>query len=155
MNRATPPWDRLADLAAKRRDAEAQRLSAAVRVRDEAERRLAMLVSYRADYEARLSAASRGGIDLEALRNYQAFLAQLERAIRQQEDQLAIAERGVQGVREQWDAERVRVESFQTLDSRHGVTLARAEDRRAQKLTDEWAARASNTAPRVDNNNDH
>jgi len=76
VTRATPPWDRLKDLAAKRRDAEAQRLSAAVRTRDDAEKRLAMLVSYRADYHDRLSTASRGGIDLEALRNYQAFLAQ-------------------------------------------------------------------------------
>ena len=59
MTRATPPWDRLKELAAKRRDAEAQRLSAAVRTRDEAERRLAMLTSYRADYQARLSASSR------------------------------------------------------------------------------------------------
>ena len=154
MTRATPPWDRLKDLAAKRRDAEAQRLSAAVRARDEAETRLAMLVSYRADYHDRLSAASRGGIDREALRNYQAFLAQLERAIRQQEDVLALAERSVQGVREQWDAERVRVESFQALDERHVATRARAEDRQAQKLTDEWAARASTLTVRTDNN-DH
>ena len=141
MTRATPPWDRLKDLAAKRRDAEAQRLSAAVRTRDDAEKRLAMLVSYRADYHDRLSTASRGGIDLEALRNYQAFLAQLERAIRQQEDVLAAAERSVRGVREQWDAERVRVESFQALDTRHLNGVARAEQRRAQKLTDEWSAR--------------
>ena len=154
MTRPTPPWERLKDLAAKRRDAEAQRLSAAVRARDEAERRLGMLVSYRADYHERLSAASRGGIDLEALRNYQAFLAQLERAIRQQEDQLAAAERSVQGVREQWAAERVRVESFQALDDRHVASRARAEDRHAQKLTDEWAARASAQATRADNN-DH
>ena len=154
MTRATPPWDRLKDLAAKRRDAEAQRLSAAVRTRDEAERRLAMLTSYRADYQARLSASSRGGIDLEALRNYQAFLAQLERAIRQQEELLAAAQRSVQGVREQWQAERVRVESFQALDERHVATRARAEDRHAQKLTDEWAARATAQATRTDNN-DH
>jgi len=154
VTRATPPWDRLKDLAAKRRDAEAQRLSAAVRTRDDAQKRLAMLVSYRADYHDRLSAASRGGIDLEALRNYQAFLAQLERAIRQQEDVLAAAERSVQGVREQWDAERVRVESFQALDERHVATRARAEDRHAQKLTDEWAARASTLTVRTDNN-DH
>jgi flagellar FliJ protein len=136
-----PPWDRLKDLAAQRRDAQAQRLGALTRERDEQQRRLEMLLSYRSDYQARLTQASSKGIDLEVLRNYQSFLAQLERAIAQQSELVAQAERNVGGARQQWTSERARVESFQTLDERHTAKVARDEKRRAQKLTDEWSAR--------------
>ena len=136
-----PPWDRLKDIAAKRRDAQAQRLGALTRERDEAAKRLEMLVGYRADYEARLANASRGGIDPTELRNYQAFLAQLTRAIAQQTDIVGAAEGSVRGAKTQWTSEHQRVESFQALDVRHATGVAREEQRRAQKLTDEWSAR--------------
>jgi flagellar FliJ protein len=137
----TPPWERLKELAEKKRDAQAQRLAALTRERDEAQQRLAMLVTYRTEYQARLAEASSQGIDLTRLRNYQAFLAQLERAIAQQTDLLAQAERGVAGAKAQWTSERQRVESFNALDERHHTSVARDEQRRAQKLTDEWASR--------------
>jgi flagellar FliJ protein len=136
-----PPWDRLKDLAAQRRDAHAQRLAALTRDRDEARQRLEMLLSYRTDYQTRLSQASSKGIDLEVLRNYQSFLSQLERAIAQQSDLVAQAERKVQGARQEWTSERQRVESFQALDERHSASVAKDERRRAQKLTDEWSSR--------------
>ena len=136
-----PPWDRLKDIAAKRRDAQAQRLGALTRERDEAARRLEMLLGYRADYEARLANASRGGIDPTELRNYQAFLAQLTRAIAQQSEIVGAADRSVHGAKAQWTSEHQRVESFQALDERHATGVAREEQRRAQKLTDEWSSR--------------
>jgi flagellar FliJ protein len=137
----TPPWDRLKELAEKKRDAHAQRLGALTRERDEAKQRLAMLVTYRSEYQSRLAEASTQGIDLTRLRNYQAFLAQLERAIAQQADIVAQAERSVDGAKAQWTSERQRVESFNALDERHGNGVARSEQRRAQKLADEWATR--------------
>ena len=140
MNR-TPPWERLKEAAEKRRDAHAQHLSAATRERDEARKRLEMLIAYRTDYQTRLSQASSQGIDLHALRNYQSFLAQLERAIAQQTELVGQAEHRVHGATAPWSSERARVDSFQALDERHVEGVARKEARRAQKLTDEWAAR--------------
>ena len=142
MTTRTPPWERLKDVAAKRRDAHAQRLATLTRERDDAARRLEMLVGYRADYEARLVQAARTGIDPSGLRNYQAFLAQLERAIGQQTEILGAAEQSVNGAKAQWTSEHQRVESFQVLDERHLTGIARDEQRRAQKLTDEWSARS-------------
>lgn len=150
----TPHWDRLRELAQKKRDAYAQRLGALTRERDEAQKRLDMLVAYRTDYQTRLANASSQGIDLTRLRNYQAFLAQLERAIAQQAELVAQAARNVDGAKAQWTTERTRVESYQTLDDRHDATLARAEQRRAQKLSDEWAAR-SGGARTITPDNDH
>jgi flagellar FliJ protein len=139
----SPPWNRLKEVAGRRCDEQARRLADAKLARDEAQRRLDMLVGYRGEYEARLARAGSQGIDREALRNYQAFLAQLERAIAQQADLVAGAERSVQGARAQWQSERTRVESFEVLGERHGVAVARDEARRSQKDTDEWAARAA------------
>lgn len=140
MSRA-PAWDRLRELAEKKRDAHAQRLGAATRERDEAQTRLDMLVSYRTEYQSRLADASSRGIELARLRNYQSFLAQLERAIAQQTELVAQAARSVECARAQWSTERTRVESFQALDQRHNTRVVREEQRRAQKLTDEWANR--------------
>jgi flagellar FliJ protein len=137
-----PPWDRLKEVASRRCDTHARHLAEAVHARDEAQKRLAMLQGYRADYEQRLAEAGTRGIDREALRNYQAFLAQLERAIAQQAELVAGAERNVDGARARWQSERVRVESFEVLGERHGASVARHEARRVQKQTDEWAARA-------------
>ena len=142
-----PPWDRLKDVAAKRRDAQAQRLGTLTRERDEAARRLELLLGYRADYQARLANASRTGIDPGQLRNYQAFLAQLERAIAQQTELVGAAERSVHGAKAQWTSEHQRVESFQALDDRHTSGIARSDQRRAQKLTDEWSSRNGALAP--------
>jgi flagellar FliJ protein len=147
MTRKQPPWDRLKELAAQRRDAHAQRLCALSRDRDEAQQRLEMLVSYRTDYQSRLTQSSSQGIDLTVLRNYQSFLSQLERAIAQQSDIVAQAERNVQSARSQWSVEHQRVESFQTLDDRHVAHAAREEQRRAQKLTDEWTTRSGVRVP--------
>jgi flagellar FliJ protein len=137
-----PPWERLKEVATRRCDAQARLLALATQARDDAQKRLEMLMGYRADYEARLAQAGSHGIDREALRNYQAFLAQLGRAIAQQADLLAGAERSVDGARAQWQSERARVESFEVLGERHGAAAARIESRRQQKQTDEWAARA-------------
>jgi flagellar FliJ protein len=137
----TPQWDRLKEVAAKRRDAHAQRLGTLTRERDDAAKQLEMLIGYRSDYQARLANAQRSGIDPSGLRNYQAFLAQLERAIAQQTELVGAAERNVQGAKAQWSSEHQRVESFQALDDRHAHGVARDEQRRAQKLTDEWSSR--------------
>jgi flagellar protein FliJ len=146
-----PPWERLKEIASQRCDAQARKLSAATRERDDARRRLETLESYRRDYQARLAEASHRGIDLEALRNYRAFLSQLERAIGQQNEILAGAERSVVGATAQWLGQRRRMQSFQTLDTRQLAAHARDEARREQGLTDEWAARsAAQSVPDTD-----
>jgi flagellar FliJ protein len=150
-----PPWDRLKEVASRRCDTHARHLAEAVHARDEAQKRLAMLQGYRADYEQRLAEAGTRGIDREALRNYQAFLAQLERAIAQQQALVDGAERKVEGARSLWASERRRVESFRTLDQRHLTAVARQDARREQKNADEWTARASVLLSRTPPDTDH
>jgi flagellar FliJ protein len=152
---ATTQWDRLTELATRRRDEQAQYLGEATRERDEARRRLELLLSYRTDYQARLAQAGSRGIDREGLANYRAFLAQLERAIAQQQALVDGAERKVEGARSLWASERRRVESFRTLDQRHLTAVARQDARREQKNADEWTARASVLLSRTPPDTDH
>ncbi len=77
-------WERLRELAQQRADAYALRLAEVTRGGADAEHKLELLREYRREYVARLAAAGRDGIHGEGLRNYRAFLANLERAIEQQ-----------------------------------------------------------------------
>ncbi len=134
-------WNRLKQLAEQKRDDQARRLGHLVGARNEAHEKLKLLLEYRRDYFARLDDATRAGIDGEGLRNYRTFLAQLERAIEQQTDAMADAQQRVQAAQIAWRDESRRVDSYQTLDDRRAEASARDEARRAQKATDEFAAR--------------
>jgi flagellar FliJ protein len=136
-----PPWERLKEVAERNRDACGQHLRDAASKRDAAKQKLETLVGYRRDYERRLAAMKNGGIGGDALRNYHAFLAQLERAIEQQSDLLVDAERDVHNATVLYAAERRRVRSSDLLDDRQAHTQRKAERRREQRQNDEWASR--------------
>lgn len=134
-------WDRLKQLAERKRDDHARRLGQLTSARNEAHDKLKLLLDYRRDYLARLDDATRAGIDGEGLRNFRTFLAQLERAIEQQTDAMTDAKQRVQAAQIAWRDESRRVDSYQTLGDRRAEASARDEARNAQKLTDEFAAR--------------
>jgi flagellar FliJ protein len=134
-------WSRLKDMAARQRDASAQRLSTLVKERDAAKQKLDALIGYRKDYEARLARAKQGGISGDTLRNYQSFLAQLERAIAQQASIVDHAERNTEDAKAMWTSDRHRVDSFQTMKDRSASHEAKCERRTEQKQNDEWAVR--------------
>lgn len=107
----------------------------------EAQNKLNELVRYRGEYERQLTQRAGGGIAATDLRDYQAFLARLGEAIRQQQGiaQRTASERDVERVRWQEAARRVKaighvVDQWQT-DER------RVLDQRDQRETDERAQR--------------
>jgi len=134
-------WNRLKELAEQKRDDHARTLGKLIGARNEAHDKLDVLIGYRRDYLNRLDGATRAGIDGEGLRNFRTFLAQLERAIEQQTDAMTDAQQRVQAAQIAWRDESRRVESYQTLDDRRAKATARTEARKAQKATDEFAAR--------------
>lgn len=134
-------WNRLRELACERRDTLAQRLAEAATLRDAARQKLEMLLDYRREYDGRLAQNATDGIDAEKLRGYRTFLANLERAIEQQNAALASAQERVTLVQAQWRGEQRQVDSFRILDERQQAELARSAGRLEQKLTDEYASR--------------
>lgn len=122
----------------------AQSLAAFERRVTESEAKLQELERYRGEYEQQFTQRAGKGIGATDLRDYQAFLARLSDAIRQQQ---AL----VQRVRAERDAERLRwqeaARKAKALD--HVVDQWQAEERRAtdrreQRDTDERAQRKVN-----------
>jgi flagellar FliJ protein len=110
----------------------------------EAEAKLKELERYRGDYDKQFAQRAGGGIGVTALRDYQAFLARLSEAIRQQQAVVnrAQSERDAERLRWQDAAKRAKalghvVEQWQTEERR-------ASDRREQRETDERAQRRVN-----------
>ena len=119
----------------------AQSLAAYERRVNEAETKLQELTRYRGEYEQQYTQRAGAGIGVTELRDYQAFLARLSDAMRQQQAvvQRARAERDAERLKWQDAAKRVKA-----ID--HVVTQWQNEerqiaDRREQRDTDERAQR--------------
>jgi flagellar protein FliJ len=119
----------------------AQSLAAQERRVAEAENKLQELTRYRGEYEQQFTKRAGSGIGVTELRDYQAFLARLTEAMRQQQSV-------VHRTRSDCDAERLRwqdaAKRAKALD--HVVTQwkdeeRRVADRRDQRDTDERAQR--------------
>jgi len=138
-----PPtdWNQLRELACQRRDTSGQRLAEAATLRDAAHQKLEMLLDYQRDYDGRLAQSATDGIDAEKLRSYRTFLANLERAIEQQTEALALTQERVTQAQAHWRNEQRQVDSFRVLDERQQAAVTRSANRIEQKLTDELAMR--------------
>ena len=110
----------------------AQSLAAHERRLNEAENKLSELTRYRGEYEQQYTQRVGSGIGVLELRDYQAFLARLSEAMRQQQ---AV----VQRVRAERDAERLRwqdaAKRVKAID--HVVTQWQTEERRVAERRDQ------------------
>lgn len=101
------------------------------------------LVAYRAEYEARFREQFRQNSSVSILQCYQGFSSRLTQAIEQQQQIAAHAERRVEQAREGLREQEMRVASVRKLLERRLTEQRIAADRRDQKQTDEFAARAA------------
>jgi flagellar FliJ protein len=129
----------LQQLAEQRRDGWTRKLGTCLAQAQESKNRLQLLVDYRVDYQGRLERAVRGGIKGEGLRNYQSFLANLERAIEQQSRTLAGLQDEVLRLRAEIANEQRQIESYVVLQRRRARSENQRENRRQQSLQDEIA----------------
>lgn len=135
-------WPQLKRFAEQQRDRCARRLCDAMRLAQDAQKKLALLAGYRDDYLHRMGSASRDGIHSERLRVYRTFIANLERAVEQQDRAVAAARRDVELAQAAWAAQQRTVDSYQALAERQEAALAVRERREQQKQQDEFATRA-------------
>lgn len=133
---------RIKQVAEQRRDVSARGLARLVTRAGEAQGRLQLLLDYRQDYSARFEAASRTGMRGEWLRNYQTFLANLERAIALQTDTVTALQDEVAAAKSHLSGEQRRAESYQIIDDRRSSASLIRERRRQQRLQDEMATRS-------------
>ncbi len=136
--------DTLIELATNQTDEAAKRLGLAIRACEDTEQKLAMLLQYRDDYEARLKAGMAAGMSAAGYRNFQLFLEKLDTAIAGQQQIVNAAKQRISSERTAWQSsERKRI-SYDTLATRVQQSEQRKENKRDQKLMDEYATRQAN-----------
>jgi|HigsolmetaAR202D_1030399.scaffolds.fasta_scaffold00037_80 flagellar FliJ protein len=119
----------------------AQNLAAIERRLAEADDKLLELTRYRSEYEQQFTTRVAGGMGVAELRDYQAFLARLSEAIRQQQAVVQRMRIERDAERERWRTAAQRAEAVGNLVERWQIEERRAADLREQREIDERAQR--------------
>lgn len=138
-------FETLIELALQDTNEAAKRLGHAVRASAQAQEKLNLLISYQHDYIGQLAKRLSSGVSGQQHRNFQEFIAGLERAILQQSEVCKSCQQAAGHELDLWrDSERKRL-SYETLAQRQTLSAQRRERQRDQKQTDEHAARSRRT----------
>ena len=135
------PLNTLADLAQDSTDKAARELGRLQGLRTQAEQQLIALTQYRQEYRARMQAIAAEGMTSSRWHDFSRFLDSLDHAIRQQTTALAKAEADLLNGRANWQQEKRRQNSFDTLIARAQTREQQVSARREQRANDEYAAR--------------
>ncbi|HUH88905.1 MAG TPA: flagellar export protein FliJ [Pusillimonas sp.] len=141
MVKKTQTLNMLIDLARTDMDDAARRLAQLVEARRGAEQQLEALHSYRKDYAERLLQETKTGLTASNYHNFRQFIATLDDAISQQNTILEQMDAKLRTGQESWKAEKRRLSSFETLQTRQLRQEAVHESRREQRMNDEISAR--------------
>jgi len=110
----------------------------------DAEAKLQELERYRGDYESQFKQRAGRGIGATDLRDYQAFLARLSDAIRQQQAVVRRAQSERDAERQRWQEAAKRAKALGHVVEQWQTEERRAADRREQRESDERAQRKVN-----------
>ncbi|QNK68897.1 flagellar export protein FliJ [Variovorax sp. PAMC26660] len=135
------PLDMLIDLAKNQTDDAARRLGALQSAHLSARQKLDLLLQYRQDYHDQLDALMRGGLPSSQWRNYRNFLGTLDGAIEQQRAIATQTETRLDRGRTDWQQEKRRLNSFDTLAERVRMQELMVQAKREQRDSDERSAR--------------
>src|ERR1700754_1004420 len=119
----------------ERRRAEA--LAISERRVSEGEAKLAELESYHASYVRGFAVRAESGIDANMARDYQAFLARLDEALRQQTQIVIRARAQRDGEKQTWQGAAQRAEAVGQMVKRFQIEEVRVADQREQQESDE------------------
>ncbi|AGB82975.1 Flagellar fliJ protein [Serratia rubidaea] len=133
----------LRDLAQKAVEQATQQLGQARQAQQAAEQQLSMLLNYQDEYRQKLNATLNHGMASASWQNYQQFIATLEQAIGQHRQQLRQWSEKVAQATTQWQDKQQRLNAFDTLHTRALHAEQQRENKRDQKLMDEFAQRRS------------
>jgi flagellar FliJ protein len=120
----------------------AEALATSERRLSESETKLEELQRYHAGYASDFALRAQSGMDSAAARDYQAFLARLEEALRQQSQLVVRARAQRDGELQTWQGAAQRAEAVGQMLRRFQSEEVRAVDRREQQESDERSQRA-------------
>jgi len=102
---------------------------------------LTALLRYQADYQRQWQQLGRQGQTAQCLQDYRRFLEQLQRAIDMQQKRIEHAQNQLQSAQNHWQQQHARSEALDKLHSRYQSEQQQRDNKREQRLQDEWAQR--------------
>jgi len=142
----------LLELMQNRTDEATRKLGQLIAAEQNAKSRLQMLEQYRAEYADRLRDAIAQGMTRQVLANYQDFLGRIDEAIHQQTTVVQQTENNTLHGQQHWKEQNTRLKAIDTLSLRHDAKEKQREEKREQKLLDEFSARKYAADPEGRNN---
>jgi len=135
----------LQEMAVKEVDLATEALAKALKALDEAISKETLLVTYRKDYLDKMNQSLSTGLNVDAYQNYHQFLNKLEQAILGQVDFVKMANVQVQVQRTLLQESQKKKLSYDVLLQRADKRVLKAEQKRDQKMMDEYATRITRT----------
>lgn len=135
----------LNEMAVKEVELAAEALARAMKVVSDAQNKLDLLIEYRQGYFNNLNKSLETGVNAEAYQNFHQFIKKLDQAISGQQDIVLSATQQVGVHRELWQECQRKKLSYEVLIERSDKRALKVEQKKDQKMTDEFATRISRT----------
>jgi flagellar FliJ protein len=135
------PLQTILELMQDRADEATRNLARLIASEKDAKAKLDLLLNYHDEYSGRFRAAAQNGLTQHEWQNFQQFLGRLDEAIEHQRGIVATQVKNTAAGQAQWQEQRKKLKAFDTLSARHFASENAKEEKRQQKLQDEFAAR--------------
>lgn len=135
----------LSEIAVKEVELATEALARAMKAADEAQSKHDMLIDYRKGYLDNMNKSLSVGMGAEAYQNFQNFLKKLDQAISGQQEVVELAKQQVKVHRELWQESQKKKLSYDVLIDRSDKRAHQVEQKKDQKMMDEFATRISRT----------
>ena len=133
----------LQEISAKEVEMAAEALAKAMKMASEAQSKYDLLLEYRQDYVKNLNKILEAGMGAEAYQNFQNFFGKLDQAIAGQQEVIGMANRQVKVHRQLWQESQRKKLSYDVLLQRSDKREFKVEQKKDQKMMDEFAMRIS------------
>ncbi|GBG12565.1 flagellar FliJ protein [Novimethylophilus kurashikiensis] len=144
----------LVKFAEERSEAAAQELQRHRIQLNQAEEKLKQLQGFLADYQARLGHTAGQGVTVQTLIDFQQFIGKLEIAIRSQSEEVVRCRQRWENAQEIWMERERELKAYLALRDRHDREEIRKDNRRDQRLQDEFAQNALRRRAAEENSQD-
>lgn len=135
----------LQDIASKEVDEAAVALAKAMKLANEALAKQDMLNEYRLDYVRNLNKILEAGMGAKSYQNFQNFFGKLDQAIAGQQEVVELANQQVKIQKQLWQESQRKKLSYEVLTDRSEKRILKVEQKKDQKLMDEFAMRITRT----------
>lgn len=134
----------LLEISTKESEAAAIELGKRIKFVEDAQKKLTMLLEYRDDYEKRFQERQSEGLSMMGYRNFQVFIDKLDVAVDSQRGAVEKVQQSVDESRKKWQETEKKKLSYKTLVERKKKEIRKKEERREQKLMDEFVTNKLN-----------